>query len=65
MTDKPKEQATQKRRLTPEGLATLLTRLREQGVPVERATLAPDGTLDLTLATIESRDPFDLVNMKR
>ena len=65
MTDKPAQNAKQKRRLTPEGLATLLTRLREQGVAVERATLAPDGTLDLTLATSESRDPFDLVDMKR
>jgi hypothetical protein len=53
------------RRLTPEGLAKLLLRLREQGVAVERATLGPDGTLELTLATSESRDCFELVDMKR
>lgn len=54
-----------RRRLTPDGLAALLARLREQGVQVERATLAPDGTLDLQLANGESSDPFDLVDMKR
>lgn len=54
-----------RRRLTPEGLASLLAKLREQGVPVQRATLAPDGTLDLMLGTGENSDPFDLVDMKR
>jgi uncharacterized membrane protein YcaP (DUF421 family) len=59
------KQSAQRRRLTPDGLASLLAKLRDQGVPVERATLAPDGTLDLLLKPGEGSDPFDLVDMKR
>jgi hypothetical protein len=53
------------RTYTPERLARLLAALKERGVPIQRATLAPDGTLDLVLAGGQPADPFDLVDMKR
>ena len=56
---------TTPRRLTPDGLAALLAKMQARGIPVERATLSPDGTLDLLLTAGENRDDFDLVDMKR
>jgi hypothetical protein len=51
---------------TPAKLAELLAKLRAQGVPVTRAKVSPDGALDIEIAgAAESRDPFDLVDMKR
>ena len=54
------------RAYTPTALAQLLAKLHAQGVPVTRAKLAPDGSLDIEISgQAESRDPFDLVEMKR
>ena len=54
------------RAYTPAALAQLLAKLHAQGVPVTRAKLTADGALDIEIAGhAESRDPFDLVDMKR
>ncbi len=54
------------RPFTPAKLADLLAKLRAQGVPVTRARVTPDGALDIEIAgQADSRDPFDLVDMKR
>ena len=54
------------RALTPAKLAEIVARLHLQGVPITRAKLTADGVLDIEIAgKAESRDPFDLVDMKR
>ena len=52
---------------TPARLAELLARLRDAGVPVRRARLAPDGSLDVELADpcVGDANPFDFVEMRR